>query len=156
MSYVTNSIIAIDLTEVSTVPQQAQGTVLQANDGVYQYVQATAAVAQYAMVKITDNISVAEGTTTLLPSTEPASVGIAQVAIAEDSYGWVFVGPGLATCKVASSCAADVKILTTATAGVVDDAGGTLIQGLTLLTATVAAASAPVLASQKLVTAAQT
>src|SRR5574343_1930194 len=105
MSYVIDSIVAISLTQVDTVPTQAPGTILKANDGVYQYLEATADVAQYSLVKITDQVSCAEGTTTLLPSTEPCAVGIAQVAIPEDSYGWVFVGPGLATCKVASSCA---------------------------------------------------
>lgn len=155
MSYVIDSIIAVSLEGVDTTPIQAPGTRLKANDGVYQYVEATADIAQYAMVKITDNVSAAEGTTTLLPSTEPAKVGIAQVAIPEDSFGWVFVGPGTATCKVASSCAADVKLYTTATAGVVDDAATTLIQGLTLLTATTVAAAAPVLAVCELTTEAE-
>lgn len=153
MSYVINPIIAQDLTGVDTVAQQAPGTILTANDGVYQYLQASADVAQYAMVKILDDVACQEGTTTLLPSTEPCAVGIAQVAIPEDSYGWVFVGPGLATCKVAASCNADVKLYTTATAGVVDDSSTTLIQGLTLLTATTGATSAAVKASVKLATA---
>lgn len=153
MSYVIDSVIAQDLTQVDTIPRQAPGTILKANDGTYQYVKATTAVAQYAMVKIADQVACVEGTTTNLPSTEPCAVGIAQIAIAASSYGWVFVGPGLATCKVAASCVQDVKLYTTATPGVVDDTATTQIEGLTLLTTVTGAANAAVQASQKLATA---
>jgi hypothetical protein len=49
-------------------------------------------------------------------------VGVAPVAIASGSYGWLQVkGPCLA--QVLASCAANVRINTTATAGALDDDG---------------------------------
>lgn len=157
MSYIIDATIGTSLTlttgELSAGgqgPLFAVGTRRVANDGVYQYVHANGAIAQYAMVKIDDDFEAAEGTTTLLPNTEPAKVGIAQVAFADNDYGWVFVGPGLATCKVAALCAQDVKLYTTATPGVVDDASTTLINGLKLITTVVGASSVPVEAACEL------
>jgi hypothetical protein len=112
----------------------------------WEYVQASAAIAQYAYVKVTAAFAAAEGTTTLLPSTEPARVGCAQVAFAINEYGWV-VRSGQHTGKFAASCVQDVKIYTTATAGVVDDAATTLINGLKLITTITGAANAAAFAS---------
>lgn len=156
MSFLLNT-VGVDLTLVDTTAHYNLGQRVFANDGVYQYVKApaSAAIAQYAMVKIDDDYTVAEGTTTLLPNTEPAKVGIAQVAVASSTsvqYLWVFVGPGLATCKFAASCVQDVKIYTTATAGVVDDSATTLINGLKLITTITGAAASPCWAVTELTT----
>lgn len=144
------SIPAQDLTFVDTVPHQPLGMRGIADTGVYQYVQASTAVAQYDLVKISNTYTVASGTTTLLPSTEPAKCGIAQVAIVASSYGWVFVGPGQATCNVLASCVQDVKLYTTGTAGNVDDSATTLINGLKLITTIVGAAASPIIAECEL------
>lgn len=156
MSFISTPVVGIDLTATSTSIQYGLGSKFIANDGVYQYVKASAAVAQYAFLKISSdgNWTVAEGTTTTNPSTEPAKCAIAQVAIASASYAWVFVGPGLATCKFAASCVQDVKIYTTATAGVVDDSSTTLVNGLKLITTITSAAASPCWAACELTTAA--
>ena len=155
MAFLTDPVIAVDLTNVSTVPQQNVGDKHQANDGVYQYVKTTATVAQYALVKIQNDFTIVEGTTSLLPSTEPAKVGIAQVAFAgttnTPNYGWVFVGPGQnVSVKAAALCAQDVKLYTTGTAGVVDDSATTLINGLKIVTTITGAAATPCIAECEL------
>jgi len=147
----------VDYTEVTTTPKHRLGEYSWGQDGrLWQYVKASAAIAQYAYVKIStdDAFTAAEGTTTLLPDTEPAEVGCAQVAIADDSYGWVFRGHGKHKGKFAASCVHDVKIYTTATAGVVDDddTATTLINGLKLLATITGAANADAWAVGKLTT----
>lgn len=153
MPYAIDQIVGIDFDSTPTFPEFLVGTKVKTDTGVYQYVHANGAIAQYAMVKIDDDWEAAEGTTTLLASTEPAKVGIAQVAFADNDYGWVFVGPGLARCKFAASCVQDVKIYTTATAGVVDDASTTLINGLKLITTITSATDSPCFAANELGTA---
>lgn len=143
------------LTETSTDQKYGLGTITwDTNGSLWQYVKANAAVAQYAYVKISGdgNFTIDEGTTTLLPSTEPASVGCAQVAFAANDYGWVFRGYGYHIGKFAASCVQNVKIYTTATAGVVDDSATTLINGLKLITTITSATSAPAWATGELVT----
>ena len=49
-------------------------------------------------------------------------LGVAPVAIAASSYGWVQV-KGVCNVQVAASCAANVRLNTTATAGQLDDDG---------------------------------
>lgn len=150
----TTQLFGIDLTETSTTPRATLGrTHTTEANVVYQYVKASSAIAQYAYAKISGdgNFTAAEGTTTLLPNTEPAMVGCAQVAIASGSYGWV-VRKGLHTGKFAASCVQDVKIYTTGTAGVVDDAATTLINGLKLLTTITSATSALAMASCEMTT----
>lgn len=141
-------------TETSTTRLFTMGTKVIDDSGVtWQYVKATSAVAQYAYVKISGdgNFTAVEGTTTLLPSTEPAMVGCAQVAFAANDYGWV-VRSGLHTGKFAASCVQDVKIYTTGTAGVVDDSATTLINGLKLITTITGAASALAMATDEMTT----
>lgn len=120
---------------------------------LYRYVDATAAITQYQFVKISTNglFTAAPSTTTLLPSTEPGLVGCAQCDIASGSYGWVAV-KGYFTGLFAASCVQDVKIYTTATDGVVDDASTTLINGLKLITTIVGAAASPCFATCEMTT----
>jgi hypothetical protein len=147
----------VDLVEVTTYPKHRLGEYHWDERGrLWQYVRASGAVAQYAYVKIsTDgNFTAAAATTTLLPVTEPAEVGCAQVAIADGSYGWVFRGHGAHTGLFKANCAHNVRIYTHATAGHVDDTATTLIAGLKVI-ATVGASDAPAAAwaAGKLVTA---
>lgn len=107
--------------------------------GEFVYIQANGALAQYDWVKI-DNDGQAYGITTALSGAEPTAIGIAQVAIASGSYGWVWVGCGGGLGKgvkgtVLASCAADAKIGTTTTAGALDDTYTDLVQGVCLVTA---------------------
>jgi len=69
-------------------------------------------------------------------------VGVAKAAVAASSYGWVQV-KGVANVQVAASCAANVRLNTTATAGQIDDDGTTgamQVQGIYLTTARAASA----------------
>lgn len=116
-------------------------------DGVWQFVQANGAIAQYAAVKI-DNDGQAVELTTTVTGTEPTSVGIAQVAAADNEYLWVFRGMGGGAGKgikvlLAQDCAQDVKLYTTATDGTLDDEGsGTDLIENVVLVATITAAQA--------------
>jgi hypothetical protein len=111
--------------------------------GEFVFVQADGAIAQYAFVKLSDDGQAVELTTTNAGSNS-LSVGVAQVAAADNEYLWVWVGGldggGVGTGikgKCAASYAADANLNTTATAGVADDASTTLIKnvvGLTTLT----------------------
>lgn len=136
--------VGIDLESTPTFPEFDVGYQILTSIGVFEYVQANGAIAQYAGVKIDDDGQAAEITTTTNPSTEPAKVGVAQVAFADNDYGFVWRGNGSgARAKFAASCVQDVKIYTTATAGVFDDASTTLVNGLKLITTITSATDAP-------------
>lgn len=114
-------------------------------DGEYMFVRASAAVAQYAFVLITDTFTAAE---TSGASTIVQHVGVAQVAAATNEYLWVWiggpagggVGKGIRG-KIAASYAINTPLLTTATAGVADDAGSTTIKNVSGTAATTGAAN---------------
>jgi hypothetical protein len=162
MTYITEASPAgVDLTQLgagnvlfvnpTTTPGYPLGMKVRGNDGTYQYVQASGTVALYDLVKISNTFTIASGTTTLLPNTEPAKCGVAnQTAFTANQYGWVFVGPGKVTVNVAASCVQDVKLYTTGVAGVVDDSATTLVNGLKLITTIVGAAASPCIAECEL------
>ena len=69
-------------------------------------------------------------------------LGVAPVTIAASSFGWVQV-KGVCNVQVAASCAANVRLNTTATAGQLDDdgtAGSIACDGIFLTTARAASA----------------
>lgn len=105
--------------------------------GLWVYVQANGAITAYDVVKV-DHDGQATSLTTTISGSEPTAVGIAQVAFADNEYGWVWRGQGGGTgsgIKVRANtlCATDVKLYTHATAGTVDDTATDLIQGLMLV-----------------------
>lgn len=114
-------------------------------DGEWMFVKASAAVAQYAFVLVTDTFAVAE---TSGASTIVQHVGVAQVALLTNEYAWVWiggpagggVGKGIKG-KIAASYVANTPLLTTAAAGVADDAGSTTIKNVSATTLTTGAAS---------------
>lgn len=114
-------------------------------DGEYMFVQASATVAQYAFVLITDAFKCSE---TSGASSIVQHVGVAQVALAANEYGWVWiggpagggVGKGIRG-KIAASYVANTPLLTTATSGVADDAGSTTIKNVSATVATTGAAN---------------
>ncbi len=163
MSYAITPTIGIDLTQIGQgaetaqklLPAYALGTKAIFNDGVYQYCKAAGTVAAGDLVKISPEAGAytfVSGTTTLLPSTEPAKVGVATLAFTSGQYGWIFVGPGLVSVFCETSCAQDVKLYTHATAGHVDDTATTLINGLKLITTITTAAVSPCVAECELST----
>lgn len=105
--------------------------------GTFRYVQANGAIAVYDAVKVDDDGQAAL-LTTAVSGTEPTLVGFAQVAFADNAYGWVFIGEGGGSGKgikvnALTLCAADVKLYTTATGGSIDDTATDLIQGVKLV-----------------------
>jgi len=131
-------------TDLQSLPAKL-GDIGSDTDGEYMFVQASAAVAQYAFVLITDAFKCSE---TSGASTIVQHVGVAQVAAATNEYLWVWiggpagggVGKGIRG-KIAASYVVNTPLLTTATSGVADDAGSTTIKNVSGTVATTGAAN---------------
>ena len=122
----------VNFTNVDTVKQFPLGLQKDGIDGnTYVYIEADAALDAFAACRLLEDGGSDEITTTNSGAV-PTQVVVPQVAIPSGSFGWA-VAKGLSfSVLAAASCAADVKVYTTATAGVVDDAATDLIQGLRL------------------------
>lgn len=123
------------------------GTVGSLVEGDFVFVQADGAVDQYGFVKIETDGQAAMLTTTNAGS-QALLVGVAQVALADNEYGWVWIGGPMGggvgkgiKGKVAAGFVAKNNLNTTATAGVADDASTTLIKGGVGLASTTPAAA---------------
>ena len=123
------------------------GTVGSLPQGEFVFVQADGAIDQYGFVKIEADGQAAQLTTTNAGS-QGLLVGVAQVAFADNEYGWVWVGGlnggGVGSGikgKVAASYVAKANLNTTATAGVADDASTTKISYVVGLTTNTGAAA---------------
>tara|TARA_R110000868_G_scaffold31617_4_gene115782 strand:- start:4578 stop:5063 length:486 start_codon:yes stop_codon:yes gene_type:complete len=123
------------------------GSVGSLIEGDFVFVQADGAVDQYGFVKIE-----ADGQAAMLTTTNAGSqallVGVAQVALTDNEYGWVWIGGPMGggvgkgiRGKVAAGFVAKANLNTTATAGVADDASTTLIKGGVGLASTTPAAA---------------
>ncbi len=150
------SVVGARFTETSTTPLFSLGqTTVDSNGSTWQYVKGGGTIAQYEYVKVSSDglFTITSLTTTTNPSTEPSSVGCAStVGFTSADYGWVFRGNGYHIGKFAASCVQAVKIYTTGTAGVVDDASTTLVNGLSLITTITSATQAPAWATGMLET----
>lgn len=143
-SFGVNYTRSFDSSVVPSLPATI-GATGSSPEGVFMFVQADGAIAQYAFVKISDDKQAVELTTTNAGSNN-LQVGVAQVAAADNEYLWVWVGGvgggGVGSGikgKAAASYAADANLNTTATAGVADDASTTKIQNVVGLTTLVGA-----------------
>jgi hypothetical protein len=151
MAFVTDGTLGVDLTNTKAGTgtsfdqggQFAVGQRVTATDGSnWLYVHAAEAVAQYDCVAIDENFEVRKITKALADAGH--GVGFAQVALADNDFGWVAVNsPGNITVNVLASCAADVQLYTSGTAGKLDDtsASQNLIRGVVLVTAATNTAS---------------
>lgn len=131
--------VTADLTSASSTALFGLGECHTSHDGaVYEYGRANGAVTQYQICSVPEDRDCAPLTTTI-SGDKPQTVGIAMATLADNQYGWFAVGPfpTSAAVKVSAlaSCAANVKVYTTATAGSVDDTATDLIEGLALDTA---------------------
>lgn len=107
------------------------------NDGKeYVFIQANSAVSQYDVVNIPHDaagpfIAVSYATSVGASGQE---IGVAQYALASGDYGWVQV-KGNCRVNVLGSCAKNVTLWSTTTAGALDDATASnfLIQGLIIV-----------------------
>ena len=131
-------------TDPAIVPAKV-GDIGSDTDGAWMFVKASAAVAQYAFVLITDTFTAAE---TSGASTIVQHVGVAQVALLINEFAWVWIGGAAGggvgkgiKGKIAASYVANTPLLTTAVAGVADDAGSTTIKNVSATTLTTGAAS---------------
>ncbi|WP_431321672.1 hypothetical protein [Rhizobium sp. YTU87027] len=101
----------------------------------FVFVQAASAIAQYDTVFFT--AAYAASSLGTANDARGNLCGVAPVAFAANEYGWVQV-KGPTTMNVKASCAANVRLNTTATAGSPDDDGTATtmqIQGMYLTTA---------------------
>lgn len=94
-------------------------TAIDADGNEYIYVHAAGAITQYAFVAIDSAFEAAMITHALAVS--EARFGAAQVAFADNDYGWVLIkGSGSVLCK--TLCATDVQLYSSGTDGYIDDA----------------------------------
>ena len=142
------------------VPQFGLGNEIDVKGARYKYLKAAGSIAAYSTCTVQNDFD-AEKATTTTSGAKPTLVAIPQFAVADLECFWAPVGPfgpyredGSTTFKVlaAALCAASVKLYTTATDGVVDDAATDLIQGLCLTETLVGAKAADCIAVQRLVT----
>lgn len=100
----------------------------------YVYILASSAIAQYDVVGASEAYAGAPITKAM--ADDGWKVGVAPVAIASGSYGYIQV-KGVADINVLASCAADAALYTSATAGSLDDdnTSQTKIDGIVLTTA---------------------
>lgn len=137
MGYIADGKIGIDLTRTvsgtTTDGENAEFTLGTRASGTdnqeYIYVQADEAITQYDLVAIDENFQMSQLTAT--EAGDGWTIGAAQVAFSDNELGWVAVKGHNLQGRVGASCAADVALYTSGTAGVVDDAtGGTKIDGI--------------------------
>lgn len=141
------------------VAQFGVGSEVNVKGATYLYCKAAGVIAAYAACTLDNTFEAVEGTTTT-SGAKPTAVAIPQFAVADNEYFWAPVGPfflredGRTTFKVkaAALCAASVKLYTTATAGVVDDAATDLVAGLLLTETIVGAEAADCIAVQRMAT----
>ena len=124
-----------------TVSQAALGEYRIIKGAGYLYVKAGGAIAAFACAHVSSAMSALEITTTLMGTvTRPTPIVIPQFIVASGEFFWGATGPfylredDSTTFKVlAANSTLALRMYTTATAGVLDDAVTTgLIEGLTL------------------------
>lgn len=128
--------IGIDLSQTSTTLDHGLGDRVIGNSNTeWVYVQASGALAQFDAVGIDENFQA--GALTKAMADDGHAIGFAQIAFADNEYGWVATKGSDIGCNVLVSCAADVALYTTATAGKLDDTSTsqTNIDGLVAVTA---------------------
>jgi len=142
MAYCTN-LAHVNVTAVRTNddPEQVLGACAEMSDGsAYRYVYYTA-VKTAGLVYLIDaeTWEVGEGLTTTNGGTaDPARVGVfnsaatAPDSAATNAYGWICTLPVSIKISLASTCAANAPLYTTATSGVIDDESSStiLVQGV--------------------------
>lgn len=130
MTHSTESFAAPALDAVTVDPGIAVGTVVKATENSeFVYVQAGEVIAQFAAVAIT-----AAGQAVELNATNGITgvdIGVAQVAFADNEFGYVQTR-GALRVKGAASAVTDVQLFATAADGVVDDAGTVALRGIQL------------------------
>jgi len=156
MAYLTDGTIGVDLSAVTagTTTDGADalfklGTRHTGTDGTeYIYVQAGAAIStttsQPFVLAVDENYQAVKITKALASAGHLVAVAPQQI-IADNAFFWAITKGTNFNVKVAVSCAADVNLWTTATAGVLDDTSGgshVAVLGLKVVVAASTSASA--------------
>lgn len=109
MSFVTDGTIGTSLAAVSATQKFALGKKVTATDGgVYVYVQANGAISQYDCVAIDEDFQIVPMDNDY--ADDGHSVGFAQLAFADDEYGFVAVSGSNINCSVITGTAADAAL----------------------------------------------
>lgn len=101
------------------------------------FVKASSAIAQYDVVTYDETYVTTVAPLGTANDARGDKVGVPAVAIASGDYGWLQIA-GPCTMNVLASCAANVRLNTTATAGSLDDdgtAGSMQVEGIYLTAA---------------------
>lgn len=135
--FATSGAANVDLMNTSVDANFKIGTRVEGNDGTaWVYVQANGAIAQYDALGIDETWQAASLTKTMADA--DWLIGFAQVAFADNEYGWVALRGAGSNFKVnvLASCVADAQLYTTATAGKLDDdaTSQTAINGVVIVT----------------------
>jgi hypothetical protein len=143
MTRITSGTLGVDITSTkagtTTDGSGAEFVLGQCEKGadgtVFMYVQAGAAITQYQAVGIDENFQASPLTKTM--ADDGWMVGFAQIAASDNDFFWLCMEGSNINVQVAGSCAADVSLYTTSTAGVLDDtsASQTKVQGVTAVAA---------------------
>lgn len=114
-------IFGVDVSAAATATQKfGLGDHTEIDSGVYVYAQADGAVDAGAACRIVQESAKdcqAKEIDTTLSGSIPTAVGIAQVALADNYYGWFWRGRGYTEALVATGVSANAALTTTATAG---------------------------------------
>lgn len=143
-AHLTSGILGANLTAPTTTQSFPLGQRSLGSDGTeYVYVQASGAITQYYACGVDEDYQCAMlSNTTAAGAPQPA---FAQVAFDDDDYGWVPVRGSNISVKTRASCAADVLLYTTASAGRLDDTvggSGIAVEGVVIVVAASASTSA--------------
>lgn len=140
--------LGVDPSDTPTSAVFQVGDTVRASDGqLLRYVKASAAITQYDAVGIDEDFQAAPLTKAMLD--DGWFVGFAQVAFAQNDYGFVAIQGSNIRCRLKTACAADVALYSSGTAGVLDDASTsqTKVEGVVSVTTITAATNAEVIAT---------
>lgn len=135
-NYAISGHLSAKLGDRSRDPNFAVGSICRgSNGGDWIYVQFQGGVAQYESVHIDSSFNARQLTPAL--AITPGLIGFDQASASTSDYGWVPIS-GKVTIKVLGSCAKDVPLYTTDTAGSLDDLTASLsqhqLQGIAIVT----------------------
>ncbi len=120
MNQIVSGVLGVDIANTSTTQDFALGQCVTGENGSeYVYVQANGAIAQYDALGIDENYQAAPLTKAM--ADDGWNISFAQIAFADNEYGWVAKKGSNISCNVLASCAADAALYTSATAGSLDD-----------------------------------
>ena len=136
MAAVINGKIGGSSSLTTTTQEHGLGDRATGSSGTcWVYVQASGAITQYDAVGIDENYQAAALTDALAGAGH--MIGFAQVAFADNEYGWVAIEGSDIKVRAAISCVADGNLWSYTVSGVLDDAtsaGAIEIHGVTTIT----------------------